>query len=488
MRNPIRVLGLILLACVAQSVAAVDLLDAWQAAVQNDKEYAVGRAAQATAQPRRDQASSLWRPSIGLTASVGVASNDTESRGAQFSAPGFGQSSGVGFSTSVNNGSSGRWAIAATQPIYNPERRAQQRQLTLSADAADVEWQAAGQSLMLHTAERYFDVAMADEMVRVLRMQLDAVQAATTEAQDRFKLGSVPVTDSHEARARLAGVRALVLAAESELQIKRSLLADSTALPLSALAVHLPARPNPAVATDALARPLEAWLAEALDGNPLIRTQLLAVEVARQEAFKYSRASFATVELVAQAGRDRLSGSGDFGSASNTGGNRMIGIQLSVPLFTGGYRDAKGEEASRLADKAMAEVERTRQQVSQQVRSAWLGLSVGAQRVQSLDEALAVSTARRDATQLGREVGQRTTLDVLNAENDIAAAHLALTQGRVGLLLNRLRLAALVGRLDVATLRSVNGELSITEGRTQAMPLAEFGIAGTDTGAACTQR
>jgi outer membrane protein len=462
MRHGVRILGMFLLplACVAHGAAAADLVDVWRAAVQNDKEYAVGRAAQATAQPRRDQASSLWRPSVGFTASMGLATNESETRGAQFSAPGFGQSSGVGFSTSVSNGTSGRWAIMATQPLYDPARRAQQQQLSLSADLADLEWQAAGQGLMLRTAERYFDVALAEESVRVLRLQLDAVQHATTEARDRFKLGSVPVTDTHEASARLAGVRAQLLAADTDLQIKRNVLADSTGLPAAALTARLPSRPEQGATDRVVTRALEPWLSDAQAGNPAIRSQLLAVEVARQEAAKYSRRASATVDLVAQAGRDRVSGNGDFGSASNSGANRMIGIQLSVPLFTGGFRDAKEEDALRLADKAMAELERTRQQVAQQVRAAWLGLSVGAERVQALDDALAASVARRDATQLGREVGQRTTLDLLNAENDTAAARLALAQGRLGLLMDRLRLAALAGQLDEAGLRTVNAELA----------------------------
>lgn len=448
------------LACLAHNAAASELAQVWRAAAQNDKEYAVSRAAHATVQPRREQASSLWKPSVGLTASAGFATSESETRGAQFSAPGFGQSSGVGFGTSVTNGTSGHWAIVATQPLYNPARRAQQQQLSLSADLADLEWQAAGQALMLRTAERYFDVALAEEAVRVLRLQLDAVQHATTEAQDRFKLGSVPVTDTHEAGARLAGVRAQLLAADSDLQIKRNLLADSTGLPAAAVAVRLPVRPSQGAGAGTATRPLELWLGEAQAGNPAIRSQLLAVEVAKQEASKHSRRSSVTVDLVAQAGRDRLSGRGEFGAASNAGTNRMIGLQLSVPLFTGGYRDAKEEEALRLADKAVAEVERTRQQVAQQVRAAWLGLSVGAERVQALDDTLAASLARRDATQLGREVGQRTTLDLLNAENDTASARLALTLGRVGLLLNRLRLAALTGQLDEANLRSVDGELT----------------------------
>ncbi len=458
-RCPLTLSLALALACQARTATAADLIDVWQAALQNDRTYAVGRAAQATAQPRRDQAVALWRPSVGLTASMGVATNETETRGAQFSAPGFGQSSGVGFSTSVTNGTSGRWAVSATQPLYNPQRRAQQQQLSLSADLADLEWQAAGQSLMLRTAERYFDLALAEETLRVLRRQLDAVQRATTEAQDRFKLGSVPVTDTHEARARLAGVRAQMLAAESDAQLKRNLLADSTGLPATALAARLPAA-LPGIVGATASRSLEPWLTDAQAGNPSIRSQLLAVEVARQEARKFSLRSSATIDLVAQAGRDRLSGSGDFGTASNTGTNRMIGIQVSVPLFTGGYRDAKEVEAMRLADKSVAEVERTRQEVAQQVRAAWLGLSVGAERVQALVEALGASVSRRDATQVGHEVGQRTTLDLLNAENDSASAQLALAQGRVGLLLDRLRLAALVGQLDEAALRSVNAELA----------------------------
>jgi outer membrane protein len=203
-------------------------------------------------------------------------------------------------------------------------------------------------------------------------------------------------------------------------------------------------------------------LSQAQSGNPAIRGQAIAVELARLEADKFSRRSSASVDLVAQAGRDRLSGSGDFGSASNSSSNRMIGIQLSVPLFTGGYRDAKEAEALRLADKAAAELERICQQVSQQVQAAWLGLSVGAERVRSLDEALAASLSRADATQTGRDVGQRTTLDLLNAENDAAAARLAVAQGRVALLLDRLRLAALAGQLDEAALHGANAALAAT--------------------------
>lgn len=446
---------LLALACGAPAAWATDLLHAWQAAQQNDRELAVARAAQATAQPRRDQAAALWRPGVAFNASAGVATGESEMRGAQFSAPGMGTSGGVNFGTSVTGGTATRWALQASQPLYHPQRRAQQQQLGLQADMADLEWQAAQQALMLRTAQRYFDVALAQEALRVLDLQLRAVQKAATEAQDRFDIGSAPVTDTHEARARLAALRAQRLAAQTDLDVKRRALADSTGLAPTALTVRLPA----ASAPPAL-RALDAWQQEAEAANPAIRLQQLAADIARAEAEKQRRSAAPTVELVAQAVQERLHGSGDYGSARNKNLNALVGVQVNVPLYTGGYRAAREEEALRLQDKAQAQVQSTREQVAQQVHGSWLGLNLGAERVQALTDALTASEARRDATQTGHEVGHRTLLDLLNAENDTAAARLALAQARASLLLDRLRLAQLAGRLDDQALSAVNQALA----------------------------
>ena len=369
----------------------------------------------------------------------------------------MGQSNGVNFSTSVHGGTATRWALQASQPLYNPQRRVQQQQLNKSADLADVQWQAAQQALMLRTAQHYFDVAVAQESLRVLDLQLAAVQRTSDEVQERFTLGQLPVTDTHEARARLSGLRAQQLAAQSALDIQRRQLADSTGLSGTDLVVHLPAERSPTAAP----RTLEDWQSEAAAHSPSIHQSQLALEVARLEADKYSRSASATLDLVAQAGQERLSGSGDFGSgARNKSTSAQVGVQLTLPLFTGGMRSAKQEEALRLLDSAQAQLDATREQVAQQIHAAWLGLSVGSERVQALMQALQASEARADATQLGREVGDRTLLDLLNAQNDSAGARLALAQARSQLLLERLRLAQLAGQLDQDTLRSVNQALS----------------------------
>lgn len=438
----------------ASSAAGADLLQAWQAASRNDREFAVALAARTVADPRREQAAALWRPNVGATLAAGLGTSETSVRGARFEAPGFGASEGVAFDTSVTGGTSTRWAVAAVQPIYNPERRAQQRQLTLSAEGAEAEFDAARQGLMLRTAQRWFELALADEQVRVLKLRLEAVGRAHAEAEDRFALGAIPVTGTHEARANLASIRAQLLAAETEVQVRRNQLADSTGIPEGELAARLPAATP--TATDAGS--LQRWLDDAEQGSFEVRLRKIAAEAARQEAAKFSRTAAPSVDLVAQASRDRISGSGNFGHASSTAANHVLGLRATVPLYAGGWRDAKARESQSLVDKAEAELERARQDLRQQVRAAWLALATGEQRARALSEGVVAATARRDATETGAQVGHRTTQDLLNAESDLAAMRLALSQARVGVLLDRLRLDLLAGRLDEDRLRAASAQ------------------------------
>ncbi|MEO0003020.1 MAG: hypothetical protein RLZZ22_712, partial [Pseudomonadota bacterium] len=416
--------------------AATDLLQVWQAARQHDPQGQVVEAARAAGSARREQAAALWRPTLGLSASAGYSSADSRMDGAQFVAPGFGNSTGVSFGTSVEGGTATRWSLGARQPLYSPERRAQQRQLSLAADAAELEWQAAQQDWMLQTAQRYFELLLAERRLALLQRQQVAVDQAHAEAQDRYALGDQPITDSHEAAARARGLQAQVLAAANELELARQALQDSTGLAGEGLRLQAPSNQ----VADCQLAGLDAWLVLAQQHNPLLRLQQAQAEVAAAEARKHGLAGSATLDLVAQASRERLGGSGDFGAASNSQSQQMVGLALNLPLYTGGWRSAKLAEALSLEQKTRAELERARLQLAQQTRGSWLALSSGQARLSALEQSLVASRARLDATRLGRQVGDRTTLDLLNAENDAAAAELALLQARTELLQNRLRL------------------------------------------------
>ncbi len=443
------------LALTAMSAGATDLLEAWQAASAHDPEVAISQAARAAGAARRLQSSALWRPSVRVEGGVALMGANSETAGAHFSAPGLAASNGVAFNTSVKNGTSTNFTFSARKPLFNRELSAQSRQLNIAADAAELEWQSARQELIVHTAQRYFDVILAARKLELLAQQQRAVDKALVEARDRFALGDTPITDTHEASARAMALQAQFLAAQSELQIVQTALADATGL---ASAILQPLSADAVVDTTDLA-PLSHWQALALDKNPLLRMQLANVQAVQEEARKFSAAGGTTLDLVAQAGQQRLSGNGDFGAASNSLRQQSIGVQLTIPLYTGGYRDARQEEALRLEDKGLAEVERTRQQIGQQTQMAWLGLRAGSARVTALAESLKATRARLDATRLGRQVGDRTTLDLLNAENDASASELALLQARVDLLLNQLRLYALAGELEESRLLPLNAQL-----------------------------
>lgn len=455
--RPARILLALLAAgALAPAAHAVDLVQAWEGALQHAPDAAAARAARDAGAARGEQARSLWRASVSLEAGASYATNESSVRGAQFSAPGFGTSNGVAFDTSVTGGTASRYALAVRQPVYSQERSARSEALGIAAQAADLEWAQARQDLMLRTTDTYFQAALAAERLRLLRRQEDAVQRAATEARDRFRLGDRPVTDVHETAARAAALQSERLQAQTQLQLGRDALADLTGLVVDGTPLALPGELRLADVG-----PLADWTARAERQNPALRLADAQVRTAEAQARASGSAFSPTVDVVAQVARDHLSGSGDFGSASNTARNNAIGVQLSVPLYTGGMRSAQNAEAVALVEKARAERERARQQVVQQTRAAWRELDVGRSQVTALAAALEASRARLDATRTGLQAGDRTTLDLLNAENDAAGAELALLDARIRLLVSRLRLAALAGELDESTLQQANAQLQI---------------------------
>ncbi len=444
--------GWVLAALLASpSVQALDLLQTWEQARAHDPQMQVVAATRSSVQAFEAQAKALWRPVLMGSATVGAMSADTRTTGAQFSMGGSG-----GFATSASAATSTRWSLQAKQPLYSPERQAQQAQLHTAASVAELRADLAQQQFMLLTAQRYFNLLMAERQEQVLKSQYAAVNRSLTEAKDRFALGDLPVTDTHEAAARAEGLKAQLLAAVSEVQMARSVLTDSTRLSADALKPRAPKGDVAVFAVPALAQVLD----QVREANTVVRLQKAQQDAARQEVKKHQRSGGVTLDLVASAGRDRLSGDGDFGPSTNSQSQQMVGLSLNVPLYTGGWRNAKLQEAVNAQARAAAEVDLAVQQAQQQARSVWLALETGSSRLAALKAAWQASKARLDATRLGRQVGDRTTLALLQAENDAAQAELAWLRAQTDLLLTRLQLDALTGSMSVQSLQALNAQLA----------------------------
>ncbi|HTQ00424.1 MAG TPA: TolC family outer membrane protein [Casimicrobiaceae bacterium] len=438
------------------ALADVDLVAAWEAAQRQDPAYAAARAEADAGPARGRQGRALLLPSLTVSGTVGYGAATQSSSGAQFSGPGFGTVNGVDFRTDINDGTAAGWRITAEQPIYNAERRASARQLELSADRAEMSLRLARQDLMLRTARAYFDVLLAEDTLAEIERRKAATARALEVAQGSYDEGKLPITDRTEARARYDGILASESAARDALELARAAFTDLTGLP----AEDLRAIPPEGVLRAFDAGRLDQWLAKAGEGNPQVAMQSLARDIAAAEVEKWSARAAPTLSLIAQAGGDRLSGNGAFGTSSTVSANNsVIGLQLAIPLYTGGMRAARGDEAVALAEKARYDVEATRKSLSLKTRGAWLGATSGPTRIEAYQRAVDSARSRLDATETGHEVGARTTLDLLNAQADLFRALRDLSQARYQVLLDRLALVRAAGELGDADLVAVNSNL-----------------------------
>jgi outer membrane protein len=437
--------------------ADIDLVTAWEAAQQQDPTLAAARAELDAGQARSRQGRALSLPTVTVSGSVGYGNATQNMTGAQFTGPGFGTVNGVDFRTDIHDGTATAWRVTAEQPIYNPERSASARQLEMQAGRAEIQLRAARQELMLRTARVYFEVLLSEDALGEIRRQKAATERALAVAQGSYDEGRLPVTDRNEARARYDGIVARESAAMDDLELRRAALFELTGLPAERLK-RIP--PNaPLRAFDA--GKVDPWLARASDNNPLIGLQSLTREIAAQEIRKWNAAAAPTLSLVAQAGGDRLSGSGGFGTAASVNSNNsVVSLQLSIPIYAGGMRSARGDEAVAMAEKARYDVEATRKAVLLQTRGAWLGTTGGVTRIPSFERAVESARSRLDATETGHEVGARTTLDLLNAQADLFRALRELQQAKIQVLLDRLTLAKATGELSDEALRAVNANLA----------------------------
>ncbi len=442
------------LALANQSAYALDLLDAWQAAQSKDPTFSAARAGAVAGKTKNSQARALNLPQVTASAGTGVVNTYNKIGNAQFTAPGMGSYDGASFTTNTDKGVDLRWNIRAEQPLYNAERVSQSHQLNKQAEFAEVKFSVEEQQLILRVAKAYFDVLLRDDALAAIKKQRLAVSHALAVAKGRFVEGDVAIIDTHEAQAREDALVAQELELDSHLQMAHAALADLTGNADEELA-RLPEHTN---LQQLNAGELKEWLALAQSQSPYLHMQQIQQGIAHDEIDKHRLSNAPVLNLVAQAGGTDLRGSGNDATLSNHAVS--LGVQLTIPLFTGGLRNAKYEEAVALEQQAIDETEAMRLRTGQQARAEWLGVSVGKGKVKALEQALTSSKVKLEATELGRDVGDRTILDVLNAEQEYYATRTELFRARYQTLLSYLSLAATTGSLDKNRLTEVNAVLA----------------------------
>lgn len=433
----------VLLALGTQEALAADLIDVYHAAQSQDSVFASARAAQQAGREKLPQGRSLMLPTVNLNANTTRNDITTTYAPGSFLAP---------FGGNQQYNSRG-YGVSLTQPLFREQNWALYNESELQVAISEAQFKQAEQDIILRSAQAYFDVLIAQDTVSLTAAQKTAISRQLEQAKRNFDVGTATITDTYEAQARYDLVVAQELAAANDLEVKRRNLqqlvnGDVGELNVLGNAFKLES-PEPA--------DVQKWVADAQLGNYQVVQAQAAYQLAEQEVARNRGGHLPTVDLVA-----------NYNKNTNTGGNAFtpmdtrttaVGIQLNMPLFQGGATQSKWREAEANREKARQDMETARRNVDLQTRQAYLGVVNGVAQVQALQQALKSSESLLRASKLGQQVGVRTNLDVLNAQQQLFSTRRDLFQAQYNYLVSQLRLKAAAGNLAEADLSRVNESL-----------------------------
>ena len=429
--------GISLGLAISQQALALDLLQAWQFAQTRNPAYAASQAGQQAEQEQVKQANSALLPQLSAQTSAELLDRRQHSNWSRH-----------------NNQERANWSLSLSQSLYDRAAWSRLDQAQLQAQAADLQLAQARQDLMLSVSQAYFDVLSAEDQRYTLHAQRDAIQEQLDAAKQMFELGGATITDSYEAQSRLDLIRAQILSTDNELQVARDRLSGLILEPVNKLApldpeVRLP-QPTP--------QNTQAWTEQASEQNLQVYRQELLAQAAEKRLAAANAEHQPTVSLKAQTG----SGS-DQALYNQQGGprslNSSVGLELSIPLYTGGRISSVVRQQSSRMQQARYEYQQARQQAIQDSQQYYSGVVSGLARIQALAAAARSSQQSVDANKLAYEVGVRINIDVLNAQQQLYQTERDLSKARYDTVLNSLRLKASAGSLSEADLQAINDML-----------------------------
>jgi outer membrane protein len=372
------------------------------------------------------------------------------------------------------------WTIRLTQPLFNWDKWEQFRQGDLLTSIAEAQYAAAEQDLVLRVTEAYFNVLNAQDTLNLSRNKKTLIKEQLEQAKRNFEVGTATITDTHEAQSRYDLVVAQELAAEADLLIKRSALEQLTGASIGNLKslssqakIEIVAKerkiklknnqkPQKVNIENAVAvqpnQDMQGWIKQAEDVSYTIIASKLAYEVAQKDTNRAIAGHAPSVDLIAQRGYNDNESATGLGYTFRSYVNQAT-IQVTIPLFSGGYTQSVVREKSALASKALADYENTRRSVAQATRQAYLGFTSGLAQVKAYEAAETSALSALDSNKLGYEVGVRINIDVLNAQDTLFTTRRDLAKSRYDTILNGLKLKAQAAVLSDEDLQAVNALL-----------------------------
>jgi outer membrane protein len=338
--------------------------------------------------------------------------------------------------------------------LYRRENSVTYAQAKTQVRQAESQLSIANQDLILRVAQAYFDVLLARANLNTIRSQKTAVAEQLEQAKRNFVVGTATITDQREAQARYDLVVAQELAAINDLEVTNRALEVLIGRPVEGVlaGLKLPITLNAPQPND-----MKAWVEQAYESSLDVQLARQSFELAQQEVERARAGHQPTLDAVGTLGHTYQ------GSSANGIGSDLsaatVGLQFNLPLYQGGAITSRTREAAANQERSRQDLENARRTVAQRTRESFLGVTSGLAQVNALEQAVASTQLQLESTKLGQEVGVRTAVDVLNAEQQLSIARRDLAQAIYNTIANQLRLKAAVGKLAEADIVDVNSLL-----------------------------
>ncbi len=426
----------------ATSTHAADLKDVYGLASKYDADIAAANADHQAAIQRLPIAKSAFKPQLSAAIDAGLNGVNSDD---------FGQFDQT------------RATIAVTQSLFNRPNKALLNQARAGVSQADALLTVEKQSLLLRSTESYFNVLRAQANLRFSQSELKAIARTREQAERRFDVGLVPVTDVRDAQAQYDLAFAQKIAAENNLASAREalfLITGDADIQLNTLAADLPLQaPDPI--------DIEEWVKIALENSPELIVARMAAKTAKFGVDAERGARYPTLDLIGSASANSTSFErrveDGLGGVTFVPSDDQTAVELKLefrmPIYTGGRIKALVSQASAEATSAATALIAEERRTAQRTRDAYRGVVASISRVKALRQALSSTRKSAQATDAGFRAGTRTSVDVLRSLRDTYRAQSDYAGARYDYIVNAFTLRAAAGTLTENDLEPINNFL-----------------------------
>ena len=374
------------------------------------------------------------------------------------------------------------YTVTLTQPVFNAAALEVFKQGDLVTKVADWQFLQAQQDLVIRVSQAYFDVLTAQDNVELFQNKKALIKQQLQAAQSRFEVGSATIVDANDAQARFDIANAQETAAQAELIVRRGVLEQIVGHPVPPLKPLAKDAKIEGVVADPKAKTKDAkgipiadsinpklppgqelgdWVKQAEAANYGVLASQLNVDIAQSSYRGSLAANYPTVNFVGTTGFNAANGSPTNFNPSTTQNifNNTIALQMSLPIFSGGFNNSVIRQRAALVDKAKSDYDNLRRTAAQATRQAFTGFYGGLATVRAFEAAEKSSASALASSQLGFDVGTLINLDVLIALDALFTTRATLYKARYDTILNALRLKAQAAALTDQDLVAVNALL-----------------------------